>query len=177
VPSNVKAVCKAEKTCRSRRQTNRATNRIVCPQYRHQRCHSGAKATEATVGLQSSSTVECRLKAFVRRQCRRSESGLQSGRHAKAEDRPTERPTESASVSTPTLSLRRRQRRRRYFRSSSTVECRLKAFVRRQCRRMKAGKRKTCKAEDRPTATNRIVCPQYRHQRAVTQEAKATETQ
>jgi hypothetical protein len=171
----VKAVCKAEKTCRSRK-TNRATNRIVCPQYRHQRCHSGAKATEATVGLQSSSTVECRLKAFVRRQCRRSVAVC------KAEDIKQKTDQQSDQQNPPQYRHQRchsgrRQRRRRYFRSSSTVECRLKAFVRRQCRRMKAGKRKTCKAEDRTNSDQQNRLPSVSTPTPLSPEPKATETQ
>jgi hypothetical protein len=97
---NVKAVCKAEDMQRSEdRQQSDQQNRL--PQYRHQRCHSGGKDEGgATVGLQSSSTVRCRLKAsFV-------VSAVDVKAVCKAEKQKTDQQSDQQnrlpSVSTPT---------------------------------------------------------------------------
>jgi orotidine-5'-phosphate decarboxylase len=175
VPMKLKAVCKAE-TCKSRRQTNRATNRIVCPQYRHQRCHSGGKGDGGgDGGLQSSSTVECSPASSVPSNVK---SGLQSGRHAAKQKTDQQSDQQSSpSVSTPNAVTQEAKATEEATVGLQSQHGRgSKAFVRRQCRDVKA----VCKAEDMQSrrqtnrATNRIVCPQYRHQRCH-QEAKATE--
>jgi hypothetical protein len=137
----------------SRRQTNRATNRIVCPSVstptlslRRQR----RRATVDFVKQHGRGTESLRASSVPS-----NESGLQD--NAKRS-----RPTETdrlPSVSTPTVTGRRRRRRWTSIKNS-TVECRLKAFVP-SVPSCESGC-KSDKAEDRPTATNRIVCPRYR---------------